>query len=53
LLERDGYTVVAVQNPLSSFADDIATTRRVIRSQKGPVVVVGHSYGGMVITGVR
>jgi pimeloyl-ACP methyl ester carboxylesterase len=51
LLERDGYTVVAVQNPLSSVADDIATTRRVIRSQKGPVVVVGHSYGGMVITG--
>jgi pimeloyl-ACP methyl ester carboxylesterase len=51
LLLRDGYTVVAVQNPLSSVADDVATTRRVIRSQKGPVVAVGHSYGGMVITG--
>lgn len=51
LLERDGYTVVAVQIPLSSVADDVATVRRVIRDQKGPVVVAGHSYGGMVMTG--
>lgn len=51
LLERDGYTVTAVQNPLTSVADDIATTRRVIDAQPGPVVVVGHSYGGLVITG--
>jgi pimeloyl-ACP methyl ester carboxylesterase len=50
LLENDGYTVIAVQNPLTSLADDIATTKRVIEAQKGPVVVVGHSYGGAVIT---
>ena len=51
LLQRDGYAVTAVQNPLTSVADDIATTRRVIDAQPGPVVVVGHSYGGLVITG--
>jgi len=51
LLERDGYTVTAVQNPLTSVADDIATTRRMIDAQLGPVVVVGHSYGGLVVTG--
>ncbi len=51
LLERDGYTVTAVQNPLTSLPDDIATTKRVIDAQKGSVVVVGHSYGGTVITG--
>jgi pimeloyl-ACP methyl ester carboxylesterase len=51
LLEGDGYTVVAVQNPLTSFAEDVATTKRVIDAQAGPVVVVGHSYGGAVITG--
>jgi pimeloyl-ACP methyl ester carboxylesterase len=50
LLEKDGYTVTAVQNPLTSLADDAATTRRVIEAQKGPVVLVGHSYGGAVIT---
>jgi pimeloyl-ACP methyl ester carboxylesterase len=52
LLERDGYTVIAVQNPLTSVEDDVATTKRVIdaESLKGPVVVVGHSYGGVVIT---
>ncbi len=50
LLEKDGYYVIAVQNPLTSLADDVATTRRVIDAQKGPVVVVGHSYGGAVIT---
>ena len=51
LLINDGYNVVAVQNPLSSAADDIATTKRLIDAQKGPVVVVGHSYGGLVISG--
>ncbi len=51
LLEADGYFVVAVQNALTSLADDVATTKRVIDAQQGPVVVVGHSYGGMVITG--
>src|SRR5262249_62014095 len=45
-----GYTVIAVQNPLTSLPDDVATTKRVIDAQKGPVVVVGHSYGGSVIT---
>jgi len=51
LLQDDGYNVVAVQNPLSSLGDDIATTKRLIDAQKGPVVVVGHSYGGIVISG--
>jgi pimeloyl-ACP methyl ester carboxylesterase len=50
LLERAGYTVVAVQNPLTGFDADVATTRRVIDAQPGPVVAVGHSYGGAVIT---
>lgn len=51
LLEQDGYRVTAVQIPLTSLADDVATTKRVINNQKGSVVVVGHSYGGNVITG--
>lgn len=50
LLEKDGYVVTAVQNPMTSLSDDAATTRRVIEAQKGPVVLVGHSYGGAVIT---
>lgn len=50
LLEQGGYPVVAVQNPLTSFETDVATTRRVIDAQPGPVVAVGHSYGGAVIT---
>jgi len=51
ILERDGYFVTAVQIPLTSLPDDIATAKRVVDSQKGPVVLVGHSYGGAVITG--
>ena len=51
LLENDGYTVVAVQNPLNSLDADVATTKRLIEAQAGPTVVVGHSYGGAVITG--
>ena len=51
LLEKDGYTVIAVQNSLTSLDTDVATSKRVIDAQKGPVVVVGHSYGGAVITG--
>jgi pimeloyl-ACP methyl ester carboxylesterase len=51
LLEKQGYDVIAVQNPLTSYADDVATTRRVIDAQQGTVVLVGHSYGGAVITG--
>jgi pimeloyl-ACP methyl ester carboxylesterase len=50
LLENAGYDVIAVQNPLTSFADDVATTRRVIDAQQNSVVLVGHSYGGAVIT---
>jgi len=50
LLEKAGYEVIAVQNPLTSFADDVATTRRVVDAQRNPVVLVGHSYGGAVIT---
>jgi pimeloyl-ACP methyl ester carboxylesterase len=51
ILERDGYTVIAVQNALASLAGDVETTKRVIDAQQGPVVAVGHSYGGAVITG--
>jgi pimeloyl-ACP methyl ester carboxylesterase len=53
LLEAAGYPVIATQNPLTSIADDVATTKRVIdaESQLGPVVVVGHSYGGVTISG--
>lgn len=51
ILEKDGYTVTAVENPLASLEGDVATTKRVIDAQKGPTVVVGHSYGGSVITG--
>ncbi len=50
ILEDEGFTVTAVQNPLKSLAEDVATTRRVIEAQKGNVVLVGHSYGGAVIT---
>jgi pimeloyl-ACP methyl ester carboxylesterase len=45
-----GLEVTAAQLPLSSFADDVAVTRRVLRLQLGPTVLVGHSYGGMVIS---
>lgn len=51
MLQKSGYDVTAVQNPLTSYADDVATTKRIIDVQKGPVVLVGHSYGGAVITG--
>jgi pimeloyl-ACP methyl ester carboxylesterase len=52
-LEEHGYVVTAVQNPMISLADDIATTKRMLDAEasKGPVIVVGHSYGGAVITG--
>jgi pimeloyl-ACP methyl ester carboxylesterase len=50
LLEADGYHVVAVQNPLTSLADDVAATKRMIALQDGPVILVGHSWGGAVIT---
>src|SRR5260370_868743 len=50
ILEAAGFTVTAVQNALKSLADDVATTKRAIESQKGNVVLVGHSYGGAVIS---
>jgi pimeloyl-ACP methyl ester carboxylesterase len=50
LLKKDGYTVAVVQNPTLSLEDDAAVTGRVIDAQDGPVVLVGHSYGGAVIT---
>src|ERR1700756_5224928 len=49
-LQKNGYTVAIVQNPTISLADDVAATKRVIASQNGPVILVGHSYGGAVIT---
>ena len=50
-LKKDGYTVAIVQNPTTSLADDVAVTKRAIAAQNGPVILVGHSYGGVVITG--
>jgi len=50
LLLAQGYHVTAVQNPLTSLADDVAATRRAIALQDGPVLLVGHSWGGVVIT---
>jgi pimeloyl-ACP methyl ester carboxylesterase len=49
-LKKDGYDVSVVQNPTTSLEDDVAATRRAIAQAKGPVVLVGHSYGGVVIT---
>ena len=50
LLEKKGLHVVCVQNPLTSFAEDVAATKRIIDAQDGPVLLIGHSYGGAVIT---
>ncbi|MDX6290676.1 MAG: hypothetical protein QOH42_2475 [Blastocatellia bacterium] len=50
ILRKDGYTVAIVQNPTISLADDVAATKRIIAAQNGPVILVGHSYGGAVIT---
>jgi pimeloyl-ACP methyl ester carboxylesterase len=50
LLQKHGLHVVAVHNPESSFEADVAATRRVIDDQPGKVILVGHSYGGAVIT---
>lgn len=50
ILKKDGYTVSIVQNPTISLAGDVAATKRVVAAQNGPVILVGHSYGGVVIT---
>src|SRR5438270_7877759 len=50
LLQAKGLKVVAVQNPLTSLGEDVAFSNRVINAQPGPVVLVGHSWGGSVIT---
>src|SRR5258707_5164684 len=50
VIQAKGLHVVAVQNPLTSLADDVAATKRAIAAQDGPVLLVGHSYGGVVIT---
>src|ERR1700694_84168 len=52
ILQAKGYNVTAVQNPLTSFADDVAATNRALALQTGPVILVGHSWGGVVITEV-
>jgi len=49
-LTARGYTVSIVQNPLTSFADDVAATKRVLDKQDGPAILVGHSWGGTIIT---
>jgi pimeloyl-ACP methyl ester carboxylesterase len=50
ILKKDGYSVSIVQNPTISLGDDVSVTKRVIAAQAGPVILVGHSYGGAVIT---
>ena len=50
ILKQDGYNVTVVQHPTRSLADDVAVTRRAIAAEPGPVLLVGHSYGGVVIT---
>jgi pimeloyl-ACP methyl ester carboxylesterase len=49
-LTKKGYAVTIVQNPTASLADDVAVTKRAISAQDGSVILVGHSYGGVVIT---
>jgi len=50
ILKKDGYKVSVVQNPTISLADDVAATKRILATQDGPAILVGHSYGGAVIT---
>ena len=53
ILRKRGYSVSIVQNPTISLDDDVAVTKRAIAAQPGPVILVGHSYGGVVITAGR
>ena len=50
LLQHDGYHATAVQNPLTSLADDVAATKRILALQDGPAILVGHSWAGTVIS---
>jgi len=50
ILVKDGYNVTIVQLPLTSFSDDVAATKRILALQDGPCILVGHSYGGSVVT---
>jgi pimeloyl-ACP methyl ester carboxylesterase len=50
ILKKDGYSVSIVQNPTISLKDDVAVTKRILAAQDGPAILVGHSYGGAVIT---
>ena len=50
ILKKDGYNVSIVQNPTISLEDDVAATKRILAAQDGPAILVGHSYGGAVIT---
>src|ERR1700694_2463271 len=50
ILVKDGYNVSIVQEPETSFTDDVAATKRVLAQQDGPCILVGHSYGGAIIT---
>src|SRR5438874_7120967 len=50
ILKKDGYKVSIVQNPTISLAGDVAATKRILAAQDGPAILVGHSYGGAVIT---
>src|SRR5712671_3273637 len=50
ILKRDGFNVTILQNPTISLADDVAATNRVLAAQDGPTILVGHSYGGVIVT---
>jgi pimeloyl-ACP methyl ester carboxylesterase len=50
ILNKDGYKVTLVQEPLTSFAEDVTAARRILARQDGPCILVGHSYGGAIIT---
>ena len=50
LLKRDAFNVSVVQNPTITLADDVSVTRRTLAAMNGPSILVGHSYGGVVIT---
>ena len=50
ILKRDGFNVTVVQQPLTGLAEDVAATRRALARQDGPTILVGHSYGGAIIT---